>query len=116
MAGIAFILPHLKSYWPGDIREDRAAVRAGRKIWHAAAMSVSCQITTAPLAWYHFGTFPIHFLLTNLMAIPLTGIIIPAILVTLILNCLEICPHVVVKTTEALIMTLTRALDIISSM
>ena len=116
MAGIAFILPHLKSYWPGDIREDRAAVRAGRKIWHAAAMSVSCQITTAPLAWYHFGTFPMHFLLTNLMAIPLTGIIIPAILVTLILNCLEICPHVVVKTTEALIMTLTRALDIISSM
>ena len=79
-------------------------------------MSVSCQITTAPLAWYHFGTFPMHFLLTNLIAIPLTGIIIPAILVTIILNCLGICPHVVVKTTEALIMTLTRALDIISSM
>jgi len=116
MAGIAFILPRLKSLWPGSIYDDRPFTRCVRKIWNACAMSISCQITTAPLAYIYFRTFPRHFLLTNLIALPLTGLIIPAILITLALNSLGICPHFIYLLTETLISALITALDTIATM
>lgn len=116
MAGIAFILPRLNSLWPGSIYDDRPLTRCVRKIWNACAMSISCQITTAPLAYIYFRTFPRHFLLTNLIALPLTGLIIPAILMTLILNSLGICPHFILLFTETLISALITVLDIIATM
>ena len=116
MAGIAFILPGLKSFWKGNIYDDHPFTGCIRRIWNACAMSISCQITTAPLAYLYFGTFPKHFLLTNLMALPLTGLVIPAILTTVALESLGICPYVAVRLTEALISTLIDILDVISEM
>ena len=77
MAGIAFIYPRLKESWPGNPMDDGRMTKAVRWVWNSAAMSISCQITTAPLVWVHFHSFPQHFLLTNLLALPLTGLIIP---------------------------------------
>ena len=91
-------------------------IKAARKVWNAAAMSVACQLTTAPLAWHSFGTFPKHFLITNLISLPLTGIIIPAIIITLCLQTLGICPTFIISITEQLITALIRSLEIISSM
>lgn len=116
MAGIAFILPHFQAFWPGNIHKDRPLTKCIRKIWNAAAMSVSCQLTTAPLAFHYFGTFPRHFLLTNLIALPLTGILIPMILLTLALNCLGICPPSVISVTESIMTVLIGSLEIISTM
>jgi competence protein ComEC len=116
MAGIAFICPWLKGLWPGNVYEDRLFTRCVRKVWDACSLSISCQITTAPLAWLYFGTLPRYFLLTNLLAIPLTGGIIPAILTTLILNGLGICPMFVVRITELMISGLIELLDIIAAM
>ena len=116
MAGIAFILPWLKGLWPGHFYDDSLFTRGVRKIWDACAMSISCQITTAPLAWLYFGTLPKHFLLTNLLALPLTGLIIPAILVTLALNALGICPPLVVQGTEWLLSALIWLLEGIAVM
>lgn len=116
MTGIAFILPPFQSLWPGSIYEDRPMIKAARKVWNAAAMSVACQLTTAPLAWHYFGTFPKHFLITNLISLPLTGIIIPAIIITLCLHTLGICPAFIISITEQLITALIRSLEIISSM
>lgn len=116
MAGIAFIFPRLKSLWPGKYSDDSPFTRSIRKIWDMSAMSISCQITTAPLAWTYFGTFPRHFLLTNLLALPLTGIIIPAILITLGLSSCGICPPAVITFTELLISRLITILDIIAKM
>lgn len=116
MAGIAFILPHLKAFWPGSIYDDRPFTKAVRRTWNAAAMSISCQLTTAPLAYYYFGSLPGHFLLTNIIALPLTGIMIPAILLTLVLYGAGICPSFILNMTEALIRALTGSLEIISTM
>ena len=116
MAGIAFIFPRLKSLWPGKYSDDSPFTRSIRKIWDMSAMSISCQITTAPLAWIYFGTFPRHFLLTNLLALPLTGIIIPAILITLGLSSCGICLPAVITFTELMISTLITILDIIAKM
>ena len=116
MTGIAFILPVLKSWWPGSIYKDRFLTKNIRKIWNAAAMSISCQITTGPIAYMYFGTFPVHFLITNLIALPLTGILIPFILMTIILQAAGLCPHFVIRLTETLIKALTGSLDIITWM
>lgn len=122
MAGIAFIYPWLRDFWP-DSRSEKASTTAGRMfiaamrwIWNSAALSIACQVTTGPLAYMYFGTFPMNFLLTNLLSLPLTGIIIPCTLVTLILSVLGWCPQAVTDTTEAFVRLLIRILEVISSM
>ena len=142
MAGIAFIYPWLRDFWPsgkteknggrdsryggrsrGDTSGDgemtlggRALVRAMRWIWNSAALSISCQLTTGPLAYMYFGTFPQHFLLTNLISLPLTGFIIPCALACLGLSGLGCCPAFMVSVTEWLASLLTWSLEVIASM
>ncbi|MFN3342816.1 MAG: ComEC/Rec2 family competence protein [Flavobacteriales bacterium] len=46
------------------------------KIWVLSSVSLSAQLSTFPLAVYHFGVFPNYFLIANLMIIPLaTGVL-----------------------------------------
>ena len=116
VAGIAVIYPRLRSFWPGDRSSDRPAIKAVRHLWDSAALSISCQITTCPLAWLYFKSFPRHFLLTNLLALPLTSLIIPSALLTLALHSLGICPVIVVRITESLVTALTFSLDVIAGM
>ena len=38
--------------------------------------TLAAQVLTTPVSIYHFHQFPVYFLLTNLLAVPLSGIII----------------------------------------
>lgn len=116
MAGIAFIFPWMKSLWPGRPHEDRGFAKWMRRTWDSASMSISCQLTTAPLAWYYFHSFPVHFLLTNLIALPLTGIIIPSALGVMVLDSIGLCPGFMIHAVEFLVTMMTEALDIIAEM
>ena len=90
MAGIAFIHPRLKNFWPD--KEGRPGTRGiFAKLWDSASLSISCQITTAPIAWHYFRTFPAYFILTNLIAIPLTCLIIPSAILCTALHSAGIC-------------------------
>ena len=109
IAGIAWIFPWLRSIWPDE--EDGIM----KRIWESAVLSISCQLTTGPLAWLYFGTFPQYFILTNLIALPLTSLIIPAALLTLLLDTIGICPDLLIRGTEALTDALCGALGIIAS-
>ena len=111
MAGIAFIYPRLKTF----LREDKVP-KPARWIWNSAAMSISCQLTTGPLAYCYFGTFPEYFLLTNLIALPLAGLIISAALLTIVLHMIGICPEFMIVGTEILVRALTESLKTISQM
>ncbi len=44
--------------------------------WGIITVSLAAQLGTGPLALYYFNQFPNYFVLTNLVVIPLTGIII----------------------------------------
>ena len=111
MAGIFILYPVLERWYPAGNSWNPL-----RRIWQAAALSISCQVFTGPLAWRRFGTFPRHFLLTNLLAIPLvTGLIWSAV-VTLVLSALDCCPAVLIKTTDGLSRLLIWVLEIISSL
>lgn len=119
MAGIAFILPWLDGFWKpsGNSRGLMKLAEGGlRWMWKSAAMSIACQITTGPLAHHYFGTFPHNFLLTNLIAIPLTGLIIPASLLTTGLSLIGVNIPILLDINEILTEALTYSLSVIASM
>ena len=45
-------------------------------IWKTMAISIAAQILTTPISLYHFHQFPVLFLLTNIVAVPLSSIIL----------------------------------------
>lgn len=119
MAGIAFIYPWLRDFWPseeGDPTSLRSRINIMRRVWEAASLSIACQITTGPLAYLYFRSLPGNFLLTNLLALPLTTALIPAALVTTALHSAGICPDAAIRVTEWLAQTLLRSLEIIAAM
>ncbi|THG57352.1 ComEC family competence protein, partial [Bacteroides faecichinchillae] len=48
----------------------------GKYIWRLMAVSIAAQLGTAPLVMFYFSRFSTHFLLTNLVVIPLVTIIL----------------------------------------
>lgn len=58
--------------------------------WHAPgqliAISIAAQWLTTPLSLYHFHQFPGAFLLSNLVAVPLSNIVLTALLLLLALS------------------------------
>lgn len=111
MAGIFLLYPVLEGWYPQGFKFDPV-----RKVWQAAALSISCQAFTGPLAWYRFHAFPKFFLLTNLLAMPLTTLLMGTAVATLLLSGLGCCPDMLVRATDSLARTLVRVLEIISTM
>ena len=116
VGGIVFIYPHLQKLWTDDRLNEGWTSKFLRWIWNCATLSVSCQITTGPIAYAYFGTFPLYFLITNLLAIPLVTLIIPAGLLTIAMNTCGICPEFLIHETESLVDALRYSLTVISSL
>ncbi len=57
-----------------------------RAVWAMIAMSLAAQIGTTPLVLYYFGRFPTYFLITNIVAIPLTTILLYGVFVLLLVS------------------------------
>jgi competence protein ComEC len=45
-------------------------------LWKLNAVSIAAQLLTTPFSIYHFHQFPVYFLLSNLIAVPLSSIIV----------------------------------------
>ena len=124
MAGIYILYPKMRGWYRGPCQEDKQRGLYGRlsgggpmkKLWDMAAMSISCQIFTAPAAWYYFGTFPPYFLITNLIAVPLSTAAINLSIPLLILQSLGLCPGILVEADNAVIQAMCRSLEIISGL
>ena len=93
MAGIVFLLPGMQKWYPqSGVRKDLTA-----RMWNTMALSLSCQIFTAPAVWYYFHSFPTYFLLTNLLAMPLTTAAMSCAVICLGLSALGACPDFLVN-------------------
>jgi competence protein ComEC len=57
-------------YTPGN--------RVSRYIWNLLTVSTAAQLGVFPLVLYYFGTFPTYFFITNLLVVPIIGIVIYA--------------------------------------
>lgn len=97
MAGINIVFPVMKGWFP-DLPSNKGREAANRgplvqiafsgamkKIWNAAALSISCQLFTAPLAWIYFESFPPYFLIANLITLPVCEALIICGLASLVL-------------------------------
>jgi len=45
-------------------------------VWNAASVSLAAQVLTAPVSIYYFHQFPSYFLIANLLAVPLSSVIL----------------------------------------
>lgn len=111
MAGIFLLYPVLDAWYPASVSWDPM-----RKIWSMAALSISCQLFTGPLAWLRFHSFPRYFLLTNLLALPLTTALMATAVTTVVLGALGWSPALLITATDGLCRLLVRVLEIIASM
>lgn len=67
--------------------------RIGKYVWGLMSVSIAAQIGTVPLVLFYFFRFSVHFLLANLVVIPLITVILYAAVVMLLLtpfSCLQI--------------------------
>ena len=109
MGGILIIYPVMEKWYP----ESRSPLRM---VWKSAALAISCQIPTAPLVWMRFHTFPRYFLITNLLALPLTTILMTSAVATIAAAAFGEAPGVLIKATDGLCSLMIRILEIISSL
>lgn len=93
---IMTLYPKLDSLYPAE------AGRIRKRIWSAAALSISCQLYTAPAVMLYFGTFPRYFLIGNLVGVPLSTALIFASVVCIALEAAGICPEFALRATQAL--------------
>ena len=47
-----------------------------RYVWDMVAMTLAAQLLTTPLILHHFGRFPLLFLFTNLVSVPLSSLVL----------------------------------------
>ena len=110
MTGITVLYPRLAAWYPDGFS------LAARRIWQGAALAVSCQIFTAPLVWIRFHSFPKYFILTNLLALPMTSALMAASIATLALQAFGACPPFLVYAVDLLASSLLFTLGVISSL
>ncbi|MEK8179398.1 ComEC/Rec2 family competence protein [Flavobacterium buctense] len=72
-------------------------------IWGILTVSFAAQIGTMPLSLYYFHQFPGLFFLTNVIVLPLLGIIMILGLVAIVIASFEKVPLIIVKPLELLI-------------
>lgn len=63
---------------PKFVQLYRSPNKAAKYIWNLFCITTSAQLGVFPLVLYHFGTFPTWFFVTNMLVVPLVGIIIYA--------------------------------------
>ncbi|HCZ22545.1 MAG TPA: hypothetical protein DHU72_03650 [Rikenellaceae bacterium] len=89
MLGIYTIFPVLDAWLPAG----KGTLHV-KKLWSLAAMSISCQLTTSPIAWILFHSFPVNFLLTNIITLPLCELFICSCIGCIALDSIGICPEI----------------------
>lgn len=116
MAGIFLLFPALERIYPAPGGSGLSRLDPFRKIWSAAMLSISCQVFTGPVAWYYFRTFPKYFILTNLIALPLTSAIMTLSVATIALSFFGICPEPLVYFNDRAVQALIFCLKVISGL
>lgn len=115
MAGIVLLFPRLSAWYPseGPVRD---RWNLPRRLWELMALSISCQAFTGPLAWLRFGTFPKYFLLTNLLAMPLTNLLMMLAVACVGLSSLGCCPALLLSACDKTARLLLQVLGVIAGM
>lgn len=72
-------------------------------IWQLVAVSIAAQILTTPIVLYHFHQFPLYFLITNLLVVPVSSLVLIGELILVIISALKILAAFLGKLLSAII-------------
>jgi competence protein ComEC len=72
-------------------------------VWSSISTSISAQILTTPLILVHFHQFPIVFILSNLVAVPVSGLILLLLILLCLLQVVPISGMMIIKASSFLI-------------
>ncbi len=84
---IFVFFPPIYNIVPGTLLFEHPLLRF---VWSTMAMSLAAQIGTSPLSAYYFGRFPLTFLLTNIVAIPLVTVLLYAVFLHVLLSAVPV--------------------------
>jgi competence protein ComEC len=79
--------------------------------WDIITVSFAAQIGTLPLSIYYFHQFPVLFLVTNLLILPLMSIILGLALLLSIFAAFDVVPYYLMKITEFSIVILNKIIS-----
>ena len=85
-----------------------------RKIWEMTSITIAAQIITFPICLFYFHQFPTYFLLSNLVAVPLSTIILFEEIALLCLSGFQAFALSIGKLVDASIMLMNKWILIIS--
>ena len=85
-------------------------------VWSIVTVSIAAQIGTFPLAIYYFHIFPVYFLITNLIVIPLSSFIIYSGFLFFITSFIEPLAFIFGKILYAILWFLKKSIFIIKSL
>ncbi|MGL5889190.1 MAG: ComEC/Rec2 family competence protein, partial [Bacteroidia bacterium] len=68
VGGIVVLQPVFQQQW-------QPASRVMRWIWSMVSVTLVAQLVTFPLGLYYFGQFPVYFLLSNMIVIPISTLV-----------------------------------------
>ena len=77
--GIFGLYPYLKGLF-------RSRIPPLTAIWNGAALAISCQAATFLPVWLYFQSFPVYFLITNLLTLPLVTATLYLTVITLLVS------------------------------
>lgn len=96
--GIALLASPLQGLFPAPEKPQDALgralfypVRALKYVWDLSAMSIACQLTTAPLVWFYFHSLSWNFLITNIIVLPLATVTIVVGILGLVTGWMPLC-------------------------
>ncbi|TVT37368.1 ComEC family competence protein [Hymenobacter setariae] len=88
-----WVLDYQRSWHrPARQRLGRAGAWLADAAWQLTALSIAAQIATFPLGLYYFHQFPFNFLLSNLIAVPISSIAVYVGVVLLLVKGLVAVP------------------------
>lgn len=93
-----------------------ANIRAVKRAWALAVISMVSQIGVAPLVAYYFGRFPVYFLLTNFLVIPCAYIILYGAVLLFVLMPFMALQYGVAKGLSFVVSLMTSGLEWISGL
>jgi competence protein ComEC len=79
-------------------------------LWNIISLSLAAQLATLPLILYYFGTFPVYFLLSNLVVAPIAVFILSATLLALALGVFPVAANFVVQGLDFAVRTLNEVM------
>lgn len=88
VVGIVFINPPINKLW-------KPQNRILKYFWSLIAVSIAAQLATSPISMYYFHQFPTYFILSNIIAVPLSGVVIYSALLTLVVSPIPFIANIV---------------------